>query len=121
MLRRGGTLDGLTLLQEQTVLAMTMRQRVGLFDHTFRQTIDWGLGVIVNSSHYGPGIPYQFGPHASPETFGHGGSQSSTGFCDPRHKLVVTLLFNGCPREPAHDRRLRAVLKALYEDLQLAT
>ena len=119
MLRRGGTLDGVTILQPQSVAAMTMRQRVGLFDHTFRHTIDWGLGIILNSAHYGPGIPYQFGPYASPETFGHGGSQSSTGFCDPRYKLVCTLLFNGCPGEAAHDKRLRAVTKVLYEDLGL--
>jgi CubicO group peptidase (beta-lactamase class C family) len=120
MLRSGGALGDVRLLQPESVSAMTMRQRAGLFDHTFRQTIDWGLGVILNSSHYGPGIPYQFGPYASPETFGHGGSQSSTGFCDPRNRLVVALLFNGCPGEAAHDKRLRGVLKALYEDLGLA-
>ena len=79
MLRRGGELDGARLLAPDTVAALTRRQRVGLFDHTFRQTLDWGLGLILNSAHYGPAIPYQFGPHASPATFGHGGSQSSTG------------------------------------------
>jgi CubicO group peptidase (beta-lactamase class C family) len=120
MLRRGGELDGARVLNEQTVAAVTMRQRVGMFDQTFRQTIDWGLGVILNSSHYGPGIPYQFGPHASRETFGHGGSQSSTGFCDPRRNLVVAMVFNGCPGEAAHDKRLRAVVKSLYEELGLA-
>jgi CubicO group peptidase (beta-lactamase class C family) len=119
MLRRGGELDGVRVMKPQTATAMTMRQRVGLHDQTFRSTIDWGLGVILNSSHYGPGIPYQFGAAASPETFGHGGSQSSTGFCDPRHKLVVTLLFNGCCGEAAHDRRLRAALAAIYRDLKI--
>jgi hypothetical protein len=34
-------------------------------------------------------------------------------------KLVVGLVFNGCPGEAAHDKRLRALLKALYEDLDL--
>jgi CubicO group peptidase (beta-lactamase class C family) len=121
MLRRGGELDGVRVLKQPTVAAITMRQRVGMFDQTFRQTIDWGLGVILNSSHHGPGIPYQFGPHASRETFGHGGSQSSTGFCDPRRKLVVAMVFNGCPGEAAHDKRLRGVVKALYEDLGLVT
>src|SRR6185436_14895594 len=90
MLRLGGTLNGARILKSETVAAMTLRQRVGMFDLTFRQTIDWGLGLILNSAHYGPGIPYQFGP-ASREAFGHGGSQSSTGFCDPRHHLVVAL------------------------------
>jgi CubicO group peptidase (beta-lactamase class C family) len=120
MLRLGGTLDSTQLLQPETVRLFTSRQRVGLFDATFRQTIDWGFGFILNSSQYGPAIPYQFGPFASPETFGHGGSQSSTGFCDPGHRLVVALVFNGTPGEAAHDRRLRATLKALYEDLELA-
>ena len=120
MLRRGGELDGVRLLSADMVQAMTSRQRVGMFDQTFRQTIDWGLGIILNSSHYGPAIPYQFGPHASRGTFGHGGSQSSTGFCDPERNLVVALIFNGCPGEAVHDKRLRAVLKAFYEDLGLA-
>ena len=119
MMRNGGTHEGTRILKAVTVAAMTARQRVGMFDHTFRQTIDWGLGLIINSNHYGPGIPYQFGSYASAQTFGHGGSQSSTGFCDPLHKLVVTLLFNGTPGEPAHDKRLRATLKALYEDVGL--
>jgi len=123
MLLHHGAFRGRQILRPETVRAMTSRQRAGMFDHTFRQTIDWGLGLILNSARYGPaggGIPYQFGPHASPETFGHGGSQSSTGFADPAHNLVVTLIFNGCPGEPAHDKRLRATLKALYEDLELA-
>jgi CubicO group peptidase (beta-lactamase class C family) len=120
MLRNYGSFNGRVILKSETVAAMTSRQRVGMFDNTFRQTIDWGLGIILNSQHYGPGIPYQFGPHASRDTFGHGGSQSSTGFCDPLHQLVVTLIFNGTPGEPQHDKRLRATLKALYEDLGLA-
>ncbi len=120
MLRRGGELDGVRLLSADMVQAMTSRQRVGMFDQTFRQTIDWGLGIILNSSHYGPAIPYQFGPYASRSTFGHGGSQSSTGFCDPERNLVVALIFNGCPGEAVHDKRLRGVLKGLYEDLALA-
>ena len=119
MLRQDGIFEGRQILRAETVHALTARQRVGMFDHTFQQPIDWGLGLIINSAHYGPAIPYQFGPYASPESFGHGGSQSSTGFCDPRRRLVVALLFNGCPGEPAHDKRLCATLKALYEDLSL--
>ncbi|HVT82824.1 MAG TPA: serine hydrolase [Phycisphaerae bacterium] len=120
MLRRGGELEGVRILSAEMTAALTSRQRVGLFDQSFRQTIDWGLGVILNSSHYGPGIPYQFGAGASRETFGHGGSQSSTGFCDPQRRLVVAMLFNGCPGEAAHDRRLRAALRGLSGDLGFA-
>ncbi len=119
MLRRGGELDGTRILKAETVATLTSRQRAGMFDATFRQTIDWGLGLILNSAHHGPAIPYQFGPHASPNTFGHGGSQSSTAFCDPAHSLIVALIFNGCPGESAHDRRLRSILKSIYEELHI--
>ncbi len=119
MLRQGGTLDGATLLSPETVQLFTSRQRTYMLDITFKQTIDWGFGLILNSSQYGSAIPYQFGPYASPNTFGHGGSQSSTGFCDPQNHLTVSLLFNGCPGAPPHDKRLRATLQALYQDLGL--
>ena len=108
------------ILTPDTARLLVAPQRTGMFDVTFRHKIDWGLGFILNSSHHGPAIPYQFGPHASPSAFGHGGSQCAVGMADPFHQLVVALIFNGCPGEPAHDRRLRATLKALYEDLALA-
>jgi CubicO group peptidase (beta-lactamase class C family) len=55
---------------------------------------------------------------ASPTTFGHGGKESSTGFVDPDKNLVVSLIFNGMPGEPKHDRRQKRVLAALYEALE---
>jgi CubicO group peptidase (beta-lactamase class C family) len=110
-LRAGGT-GG--IVSAETVRLMTSRQRVGMMDATFRQKIDWGLGFIVNSARYGPGIPYQFGDEASEETFGHGGNQSSVGMCDPARQLVVVAVFNGWPGEAAHDRRLREFLRAVY-------
>jgi CubicO group peptidase (beta-lactamase class C family) len=119
MLRGGGEIGGKRILQAQTVAAMTTRQRVGMYDRTFGHMIDWGLGLIINSAHHGPRVPYQYGPHASRDTFGHGGSQSSVGFCDPQRHLSAAVIFNGRPGEPAHDRRLRAVLGTLYEDLGL--
>ena len=122
----GGQLDGARILSTQTAEAMTAAHRVGLYDHTFRHAIDWGLGVIRNSAHYDrtsgqpDTVPYGYGPHASDRTFGHSGSQSSVGLCDPDHGLVVTLVFNGMPGEKRHDSRVRAVLGTLYEELGLA-
>lgn len=106
---------GAGIVSGETVRVMTSRQRVGMLDVTFRQKIDWGLGFIVNSARYGEGIPYQFGAYASEETFGHGGNQSSVGMCDPEKELVVAAVFNGWPGEAAHDRRLRELLRAVYE------
>jgi CubicO group peptidase (beta-lactamase class C family) len=109
------------ILTPQTVEAMTARHRVNTIDKTFNAVMDWGLGFMINSSIYGnPSTPYQFGPHASPRTFGHSGNQSSAAFADPEHGLAVALVFNGLPGEPRHQERIRSALTALYEDLDLA-
>ncbi len=101
--------------------AMTARHRVGEFDRTFQHVVDFGLGVIVDSNRYGADtVPYGYGPHCSPRTFGHGGSQSSIAFCDPEHDLVVAWATNGMCGEPKHQRRNRAINAAIYEDLGLA-
>ncbi len=120
MLAAGGTWDGARILSEASVRAMTSRQRAGMFDETFRHTMDWGLGLIVDGNRYGADtIPYGFGLHASQRAFGHGGAQSSVGFCDLEHALVAAVVFNGMPGEPKHNLRMRRFLTAMYEDLGL--
>jgi CubicO group peptidase (beta-lactamase class C family) len=120
MLLNGGSLDGARIVSPQTVEAMTARHRVGMFDQTFKHVMDWGLGFIVNSNQYGADtVPYGYGPHASWRTFGHSGYQSSVAFADPKNELAVAIVFNGTPGEAAHDRRVRGVLRGLYEDLGL--
>lgn len=121
MLLRGGEVAGRRILEPETVELFTAPHRTGIYDKTFRHTIDWGLGFILDSKHHGQTpIPYGFGQHASSQTFGHGGMQSSTGFADPEHQLAVAIIFNGMPGEPRHMARNWAVLSALYEDLGLA-
>ncbi len=120
MLISGGSLDEKKFLSPQTVEAMTARHRVGMYDHTFKHVMDWSLGFIVNNNQYGVDtIRYGYGPHASWRTFGHSGNQSSIAFADPKHGLVAAMVFNGTPGDAAHDRRMRAVLTSLYEDLGL--
>lgn len=122
MLLGRGSWDGQRILSPQTVEALTTPHRVGLYDKTFKHKLDWGLGFIVNSNHYGAELPpYGYGRHASRRTFGHSGFQSSTGFADPEARLVVALAVNGNPGEPRHTERFRDVTEAIYEDLGLAT
>lgn len=122
LLRGGTTATGKRLLSQESVQLMTSRHRTGMHDLTFQHPVDFGLGVIVNSNRYGPEtVPYGFGRYASDESFGHGGAQSSIGFADPRHQLVVAAVANGCPGEELHNRRFRDILSAIYEDLGLAT
>lgn len=88
------------LLQPETIQALTSRQRLGLFDDTFQQVIDWGYGFAIDSKRYGqPLVSYGFGRFASDQAFGHGGAQSSCAFADPAHDVVVAWSVNGLPGE----------------------
>ncbi|MEI8197214.1 MAG: serine hydrolase, partial [Phycisphaerae bacterium] len=117
--------EAVRVLRPETVAELTGRQRVGMVDLTFKCGIDWGLGFMVNSAvKSGSGAeatvvehPYGFGPYAGRGAFGHGGSQSTIGMCDPEQELVIAAHFNGYPGEAAHDRRNKAFFRAVYEDL----
>lgn len=124
----GGELDGTVVVQPETIAHLTQRHRRDTMDRTFRAVMDWGLGFMVNNqrhdaanakTHGDTGTPYNFGPHASDQAFGHCGNQSSAAFADPAHDLAVVVVFNGMPGEPQHQRRMHAVLGAVYEDLAL--
>lgn len=121
MLLGGGEGDGVRILSAESVRAMTARQRVGLFDETFKHDLDWGLGIIPNNRQYGVDtVPYGYGRYASDDAFGHSGSQSSVAFADPKFGLVVAVVLNGTCGERQHQPRMRAVVEAIYEDLGLA-
>jgi len=120
MFAGGGEFAGVRVLSSESVAQMTSRQREGMFDETFRHKLDWGLGLIIDSGRYGADtVPYGFGLHSSGRAFGHGGAQSSIGFCDPEHELVAAVAFNGMPGEAKHNIRMRRFLTAVYEDLGL--
>ncbi|MBC8002743.1 MAG: beta-lactamase family protein, partial [Opitutaceae bacterium] len=111
---------GSFIISVDTIGEVTRRSRVGLFDRTFQHQIDWGLGFIVNSQRYGSEtVPYGFGLHASDDTFGHSGAQSSCAFADPKHRLVVAWVCNGMPGPARHHRRARDLNTAIYQDLGL--
>jgi CubicO group peptidase (beta-lactamase class C family) len=116
-LLRGGE----NILQPETVQTMTSRQRAGMFDETFQFKMDWGLGFILNSNRDGFQMPYGYGRHASSDTFGHSGNQSSCAFIDPQHELVVAWVCNGQLGERKHQQRQRAINNAIYEDVGLET
>ncbi len=58
---------GVRILSPQTVEAMSVRHRVGLFDETFHCECDWGLGVAVDNFAMGAATPRR-------GAFGHGGA-----------------------------------------------
>ena len=119
LLNEGETPRG-RILSPQTVSAMTARHRVGDYDLTLAHVVDFGLGVIIDSNRYGiETVPYGYGKYCSPRTFGHGGAQSSQGWCDPESGLVVASFFNGRPGEGQHGRRSRKLNEAICVDLGL--
>jgi len=107
---------GRGILTAESVRQLTARHRAGMLDVTFGMVMDWGLGFMLNT---GPHTPYSYGPHASANTFGHGGRQSVLAFCDPDRQLVVAWACAGQPGEAAHQRRALALNTAIYEDLGL--
>ncbi len=112
MLLNGGRgSNGQEVLQRQTVEQLVARRRQGVMDKTFKQTIDWGLGFMLNSRRYGE-HPYQFGTHSSEESFGHGGSQSSIAWADPRQRRVVAIVYNGMCGEQMHQGRMNELLES---------
>ncbi len=116
----GGTWRRTRVLSPQTVEALVARHRVGLYDHSFRHELDWGLGLIPDNNRHGvETVPYGYGRHCSTLTFGHSGYRTSTAFADRGNRLVVAVIFNGAPSDPAHEARMRATLEAIYEDLGL--
>lgn len=113
---------GGAVLRAETVDLMTRRHREGMYDHSFRHVVDCGLGVIINSNRYGAEtVPYGYGLMASDATYGHSGRESSVGFADPEHDLVVGVVFNSMPGEVMHQMRMRALLQCIYEDLSLGS
>lgn len=104
--------------QDAVIRDFTSRQRVGLKDQTFGAVLDWGYGFLMNDDR-GKRLPYGYGPHASADTFGHSGNQSSCAFGDPAHDLAVAWVTNGLPGEIAHQRRQHTLNTAIYQDLAL--
>jgi CubicO group peptidase (beta-lactamase class C family) len=120
MLLKGGTWRGVQILRPQTVAALTARHRSGLFDKTFRQTIDWGLGFVINGANEDGKSGYGHWPRASARAYGHSGYRSSTAFADPERQVAIVILLNGTPDETSHLRRMRAITTAIYDDLGYA-
>jgi CubicO group peptidase (beta-lactamase class C family) len=115
MLRDGGE----SLLQPASVQMLTAAHRRGIYDLSFKQVMDWGLGFIVNTHPGTDQSGYGYGPLASPQTFGHSGNQSSCGFCDPTNNLIAAWFCNGMPDQARHAQRQRRINEAIYEDLRI--
>jgi CubicO group peptidase (beta-lactamase class C family) len=120
MLLLRGARDGVRILRPSTVELLTRRHREGMYDESFMQYIDWGLGFALCTRRPGQRVTsYGYGDHASLRTFGHGGMQASIAFADPEAGLVVAWVCNGLCGERLHRARNHAINNAIYHDLGL--
>lgn len=113
MMMNGGTLQGQRVLAPSTVAEFTRVHRPDAPTFKGKQTAAaWGLGISRQRA--------VGGVHCSTATFGHGGSLSSLGFCDPERRVVAAFVCNGRPKQADHSARVREITAAIYEDLGLA-
>jgi CubicO group peptidase (beta-lactamase class C family) len=109
---------GKKVLQPASIRKFLQPWRTGVKDMTFLHTVDFGLGIILDSNKHGATtVPYGFGTKSSDKAFGHGGARSSIGFADPEHDLVVTLCLIGQVPEPRHQARMRTLIDLLRSEL----
>jgi CubicO group peptidase (beta-lactamase class C family) len=116
MLLNGGQFHGHQLLAPDSVRELTSPARIGLFDKTFNQQIDWALGFQINTARSAT-QSYSLGSHFSAAAFGHSGNQCSVAFADPHKGIAAALFCNGMPGEAAHQQRMRALLTTLSAEL----
>lgn len=92
MLERGGELDGVRVLTEETVREATRVCWQTDYDRTSTLPASYGLGFLVD------GILEPFNEQG---VFGHTGQQTTIGYADPGRGLAVAYLTNGL-HDPVH-------------------
>lgn len=100
LLRRGGELDGVRVLQPETLhAAVTECRRLRPDVATGLVPLRWGTGFMLGSNRFGP-----FGRNA-PAAFGHLGLVNVAVWADPQRRLAAGLVSSGKPgRDPAAGR-----------------
>jgi CubicO group peptidase (beta-lactamase class C family) len=108
LLRRGGELDGVQVLQPQTLAAAVRQSRrlrpdfaVGL------APLRWGTGFMLGSTRFGP-----FGRDA-PAAFGHLGLTNIALWADPERKLAAGLISSGKPGRDPESKRYGMLLNTI--------
>src|SRR5262249_30796246 len=86
------------------------------YDEVLDRECTFGLGFMTALSEHA------FTAECGPESFGHSGyAGASFAFADPAHDLAVAVIFNGIVGHESSFMRRRALLHALYADLDDAT
>ena len=101
MLASGGTLDGVRVLSEKSVMALSSIQN-NTRDKVLFLPMKWRLGYHR---------AFTLGASA-PQAFGHYGYGGSGAFCDPQRDLAVALTVNYGAGMPTGDTRMPRIARA---------
>ena len=115
ILRRGGQLDGVRVLQPETLNAATRQCRrlrpdlaMGLMP------LRWGTGYMLGSDRFGP-----FGRNA-PAAFGHTGLVDIAVWADPSRGLAAGVVSSGKPGRNPEAKRYPALLDRIAAEIPRA-
>lgn len=107
-LAQGGAIDGVRLLQPETI-ALATAERFDGEEGGFGWPIRYGAGFMLNKGN-------EFGP--SRRAFGHSGWGGYFAYADPEHGLGVAFVLNRMlSAEPDFSTRRRRLLDAVYAAL----
>ncbi len=112
ILRRGGELDGVRVLREETLRGATRQcRRLRPDVATGLAPIRWGTGFMLGSRRFGP-----FGRDGA-ATFGHTGLTNIAIWADPSRGLAVGLVSSGKPGGHPEARRYTALLDRINAEV----
>ena len=112
MLCRGGELDGVRVMKEQTLRAATRQcRRLRPDVATGLAPIRWGTGFMLGSKRFGP-----FGKDAA-GAFGHTGLTNIAIWADPERRLSVGLVSSGKPGGHPEAGRYTALLDRINAEV----
>ncbi|BBU20487.1 penicillin-binding protein, beta-lactamase class C [Mycobacterium xenopi] len=116
MLRRGGELDGVRILQPDTLHAAVAEcRRLRPDIASGGMPMRWGTGYMLGSKRFGP-----FGRNA-PAAFGHTGLVNVAVWADPQRNLAAGLISSGKPGRDPEAKRYVAVLDRITAEIPRTT
>lgn len=112
ILRRGGELDGVRIMREDTLrAAVAPARRLRPDVATGLAPIRWGTGYMLGSTRFGP-----FGRNA-PAAFGHTGLTNVVIWADPERRLSVGLISSGKPGQHREAGRYTELLDRINAEI----
>ena len=111
MLRRGGELDRVKILDRRMVQRALVESSYLELDLTIGLPVRYGLGLMLAGDRLSP-----FGPH-TPHAFGHYGFINVVGWADPQRAISCALLTTGKPFVGPHLVKFWGLLAAIAKNV----